>query len=440
MFAPKVAKPQQKATTYSLANRRSPFPAHPFGQSAGEHSLFPERPTGNEAVKLQEAGPEGVAARAEPGGASWNFCLVPLLPPGQPNRRLPFSSLAPFPMPAPLQPKLAVGRIDDPLEREADAVAEQVMRMPAPARLSRKCTECEAGEEKEELQRRQARPTGPVASEAPPIVHEVLRSSGQPLDAATRAFFEPRFAHDFSRVRVHTGAAAEQSARDVNAKAYTVRHNIVFGTGRFAPGTHEGQKLLAHELTHVVQQQGTDRSSLSAEWEIPDDQLQRQDDGTDDAVAGGDQTNGAAFVPAPAPPVTPPSPPPPAPTPIQVISGDGPTQEAACDAAKQNCESTCGILPAQIGTCECYASGYPDEPGFTCNVTCECAGQAGRWSCDASCNVEGTEPQCTGRVTGHSSGNSSEEEACREAKRDATQKAPRGCYARHCRCFNCTNR
>ena len=67
---------------------------------------------------------------------------------------------------------------------------------------------------------------------------------------------EQRFGHDFSRVRVHSGAAAEQSARDVNANAYTVGHNIVFGAGRFAPGTHEGRRLIAHELTHVVQQSG----------------------------------------------------------------------------------------------------------------------------------------------------------------------------------------
>ena len=65
-----------------------------------------------------------------------------------------------------------------------------------------------------------------------------------------------RFGHDFSRVRVHSGGAAEQSARDVNANAYTVGHNIVFGAGRFAPGTHEGRRLIAHELTHVVQQSG----------------------------------------------------------------------------------------------------------------------------------------------------------------------------------------
>jgi len=92
---------------------------------------------------------------------------------------------------------------------------------------------------------------------APPSVDAVLRSPGQPLDTSARAFFERRLGHDFGRVRVHTGAAAEQSARDVRAHAYTVGMNIVFGSGRFAPGTQEGRKLLGHELTHVVQQSGT---------------------------------------------------------------------------------------------------------------------------------------------------------------------------------------
>lgn len=96
---------------------------------------------------------------------------------------------------------------------------------------------------------------------APPIVHEVLSSSGQPLDASTRAFFESRFGHDFSQVRVHTDERAEQSARDVNAHAYTVGHDIVFGPGKFSPATQEGRRLLAHELTHVVQQ---DRSSTDS--------------------------------------------------------------------------------------------------------------------------------------------------------------------------------
>ena len=65
---------------------------------------------------------------------------------------------------------------------------------------------------------------------------------------------EQRFSHDFSRVRIHSHTAAEQSAREVNAHAYTVGHNIVFASGQFAPGMHEGRRLIAHELAHVVQQ------------------------------------------------------------------------------------------------------------------------------------------------------------------------------------------
>jgi hypothetical protein len=88
----------------------------------------------------------------------------------------------------------------------------------------------------------------------PPIVYEVLRSPGQPLDADTRAFFEPRFGHDFSQVRVHTDSRAAESAQLVNALAYTVGHNVVFGAKQYAPATLEGQRLLAHELTHTIQQ------------------------------------------------------------------------------------------------------------------------------------------------------------------------------------------
>ena len=95
---------------------------------------------------------------------------------------------------------------------------------------------------------------GVESNGAPPIVHEVLTSAGQPLDSETRDFMELRFGHAFSNVRVHSDAAAAQSARSVNAKAYTVGQNIVFGANRFAPDTREGRRLLAHELTHVVQQ------------------------------------------------------------------------------------------------------------------------------------------------------------------------------------------
>jgi len=89
---------------------------------------------------------------------------------------------------------------------------------------------------------------------APAIVYDVLRSPGQPLDAATRAFFEPRFGHDFSRVRVHADARAAQSATAVNAHAYTLGNQVAFGVGEYSPSTERGRHLLAHELAHVVQQ------------------------------------------------------------------------------------------------------------------------------------------------------------------------------------------
>ncbi|HEY0068912.1 MAG TPA: DUF4157 domain-containing protein [Chloroflexia bacterium] len=91
---------------------------------------------------------------------------------------------------------------------------------------------------------------------APPIVHDVLRSPGQPLDPATRGFMETRFGHDFSKVRVHDGSQAAASARAVQARAYTLGQHVVFGAGQYAPRTFEGRRLVAHELTHVLQQGG----------------------------------------------------------------------------------------------------------------------------------------------------------------------------------------
>jgi hypothetical protein len=88
----------------------------------------------------------------------------------------------------------------------------------------------------------------------PDAVYEALRTSGEPLDVSTRAFMESRFGHDFSSVRVHTDTRAAESARAVNALAYTVGRDVVFGLGQYAPATGEGQRLLAHELTHFIQQ------------------------------------------------------------------------------------------------------------------------------------------------------------------------------------------
>src|SRR5262249_50639471 len=130
-----------------------------------------------------------------------------------------------------IQPKLIVGEVNDPFEHEADRVADQVMRMPdrelsvgaAPMQLSRKCAACE---EDEQLLRKRSDAAESAAAEAPSLVHEVLRSPGQPLDAATLTYFEPRFGRDFSHVRIHTDARAAESARAVNALAYTVGRHI----------------------------------------------------------------------------------------------------------------------------------------------------------------------------------------------------------------------
>jgi len=109
-----------------------------------------------------------------------------------------------------------------------------------------------------QLQRKCDRAAAAVAGprQAPPIVHQVLRSPGQTLDPETRAFFESRFDRDFSGVRIHADSPAAESARAVNALAYTVGRDIAFAPDKFAPATAEGRVLLAHELTHVVQQHG----------------------------------------------------------------------------------------------------------------------------------------------------------------------------------------
>jgi Domain of unknown function (DUF4157) len=100
-----------------------------------------------------------------------------------------------------------------------------------------------------------------LVNAVPPIVHDVLNSSGQPLERNTREFMESRFGHDFSGVRVHTDSRAAESARAVNALAYTVGQDVVFGREQYIPGNMTGRKLIAHELTHVVQQRKSLRSS-----------------------------------------------------------------------------------------------------------------------------------------------------------------------------------
>lgn len=131
------------------------------------------------------------------------------------------------------------------------------------ARLQRMCSACASGKglcPKCAQEKRgaglQRRAMGAAPSVAPPVVHEVLRGAGAPLDGATRNYFESRMGQDFSGVRVHTGARAAESAVAVGARAYTVASHVVFGAGEYAPGSGAGRHVLAHELAHVAQQRG----------------------------------------------------------------------------------------------------------------------------------------------------------------------------------------
>ncbi len=127
--------------------------------------------------------------------------------------------------------------------------------------------ECEECRKKKLVQRRPLfaqEPAATHASAVPPSVHSVIASSGRPLAATERAYFEPRFGYDFSQVRIHDDAQAASSANDVSALAYTVGQHIAFATGHFEPGTHSGRELLAHELAHTVQQRDSAPGAPSA--------------------------------------------------------------------------------------------------------------------------------------------------------------------------------
>lgn len=167
---------------------------------------------------------------------------------------------------------LKISQPDDPAEIEADQIADRVMRMSVDDAkpksnfshtanaINCKCDACEY--EKEEVDEStvmrkeafaSAAPT-PPPDDTPPSIKNVINSGGQPLDLQTRNFFEPRFGTDLSHVRIHTNSAANKSARAINARAYTLGNNIVFGSGEFRHDYESGKHLLAHELAHVVQQ------------------------------------------------------------------------------------------------------------------------------------------------------------------------------------------
>jgi hypothetical protein len=160
-----------------------------------------------------------------------------------------------------VQAKLAIGASNDPLELEADRVADQVLAGPVNPAVSGAPPH---------IQRFAGQATA-QANTAPASVDRVLASTGRPLDRALRQDMEQRFGHDFANVRVHADAAAEQSARDVSATAYTVGHDIVFGARRFAPGTQDGRRLIAHELAHVVQQSACTSSPVAIQRDADKD-------------------------------------------------------------------------------------------------------------------------------------------------------------------------
>ncbi len=119
----------------------------------------------------------------------------------------------------------------------------------------------------------------------PPIVHEVLRSPGQPLDKESRAFFEPRFSHEFSKVRVHADSMAAESAKKVNAQAYTVGPEMIFASGQYNPHTDEGKRLLAHELVHVVQQEPVNGGGFSdIKLSLPSSAIEREAEATGNSI------------------------------------------------------------------------------------------------------------------------------------------------------------
>jgi hypothetical protein len=180
-----------------------------------------------------------------------------------PAQRARGRAVAPSSRPSAVPARLFIGHVDDSLEHEADRIADQVMRMPdrpvpvtvAPRQVSRTCAACAREEEAETpLQPKPAPGSQAPTSDAPTSVHAALKRPGRMLDTSTRAFFEPRFGRDFSDVRIHTDVSAAASAREINALAYTVGSDIVFADRRYDPHTPTGDRLLAHELAHTVQQ------------------------------------------------------------------------------------------------------------------------------------------------------------------------------------------
>jgi hypothetical protein len=225
-------------------------------RAIGNHAVFrllSQRQSVTESTPKQKADRGRIAGAEAAPSLAWDFSKIAVFAPdraGRPQTSSPF-----------LQPKLMVGQVNDPLEHEADRVADQVMRMhapqftigPTPPQISRKCADCE-DEEKKPIQSKPAPSAHTGAALNADAAMRAAERGGAPLSREAQSYFEPRYRYDFSRVRVHADAEAGDAARVVRARAYTIGRDIVFGTGEYAPATVKGKRLLAHELVHVVQQ------------------------------------------------------------------------------------------------------------------------------------------------------------------------------------------
>lgn len=244
----------------------------PLIQATKAKSASPTRaknaPKSPEAMSWNQAAePARIAGRTGTAGNSPDFSAIPVVAPDR---------LSSF-----IQAKLVVGAVNHPLEREADLVADRVMRMPYRATTSqdhagsvrRRCVGCD--KEKDETEETvggerilfHSKPVGAQPGRPYSSLESAVRSlegAGHPLPMTVRQYMEPRFGHDFSSVRVHADGRAASLARRTNARAFTVGRNLVFATGEYAPGgSAESRRLLAHELTHVIQQGHSPQQHMS---------------------------------------------------------------------------------------------------------------------------------------------------------------------------------
>ena len=223
------------------------------------------------------------------------------------NRAGPVQRLGP-----PVQAKLEVGAANDPLEQEADATADRVAGSGSAADVLRSATGAGAS-------------TAP-GGVAPDSVHSTLQSAGRSPDASTRAFAEAHFGRDFGDVRIHTDGAAAQSAQEIHARAYTSGRDIVFGPGQYAPHTEAGQRLLAHELTHVAQQEAGRAGSVQRDViNMPAETITSTRNPVERAVPGLGNLQG------------------------QGVTGSGPTLAHGQQSITQNAPTPTDVLPFRGG-------------------------------------------------------------------------------------------